>query len=169
MSRRWLSEADLAKLPHEMTERALGGKPARKKPIPEHLRMEGVTQDKPTGGRNGMKAMQALGRLKKGELNKTEEAYQAHLELRRMAGEVLWYHFEPFRLELAPKTTYSPDFLVQLASGHLEVHEVKGVWMDDARVKIKVAAKMFPVFKFIAVMKKDEGKGKDPSWTMEEF
>ncbi|QLG96734.1 DUF1064 domain-containing protein (plasmid) [Pseudomonas yamanorum] len=116
-----------------------------------------------------MKAMQALGRLEKGVMNKTEEAYQAHLELRRIAGEVLWYQFEPFRLVLAPRTTYNPDFLVQLASGYLEVHEVKGVWMDDARVKIKVAAKMFPVFKFIAVMKKGEGKGKAPSWTVEEF
>jgi len=170
MSKRIFSEEDLARLPSEMTRRALGGgKPAgRKSDVPEHLRMLGA--DTKTSARgSGMKSMQALGRLEKGELNKTEEAYRAHLEARRLAGEVVWYLFEPFRLTLAPKTTYAPDFLVQLASGHLEVHEVKGVWMDDARVKIKVAARLLPVFKFIAVKKVDNGKGRDPSWSVEEF
>jgi hypothetical protein len=166
MSKRIFSEEDLARLPPDMTRRAFAGKAGAQ---PEHMRMAGVP-DKPkaaTGG--GMKAMQALGRMEKGTLNKTEQAYQAHLDKRRMAGEVLWYRFEPFRFSLAAKTTYTADFLVQLASGHLEVHEVKGFWTDDARVKIKVAAEMFPVFQFIAVMKVDEGKGKDPSWKIEAF
>ena len=35
-------------------------------------------------------------------------------------------------------------------SGVLELHECKGFWRDDARVKIKVAASLYP-FKFIAV------------------
>jgi hypothetical protein len=170
MSKRIFSEEDLARLPADMTRRALGDKPAGKKAgaEPEHMRMPGVPVKKAKAS-GGMQAMQALGRLKTGELNKTEEAYRAHLEKRRMAGEVVWYQFEPFRLVLAPKTTYAPDFLVQLASGHLEVHEVKGFWMEDARIKIKFAAEKFPIFKFIAVMKVSEGKGKDPSWTLEEF
>lgn len=168
MSKRIFSEEDLARLPASMTRRALGDKaPGRKGAEPEHLRMVG-TPVKPAA-RGGMQAMQGLGRLKKGELNKTELAYQAHLDKLRMVGEVLWYRFEPFRFQLAEKTTYTADFLVQLASGHLEVHEVKGFWTDDARVKIKVAAAMFPVFQFVAVMKVDEGKGKDPSWKVENF
>lgn len=167
MSKRIFSEEDLARLPPDMTRRALG-KQAGSKSVPEHLRMAGDEAKKPARG-GGMKAMQALGRLEKGELNKTEEAYRAHLEVRRMAGEIVWYQFEPFRLVLAEKTTYSPDFLVQLASGHLEVHEVKGHWMEDARIKIKVAARMFPVFKFIAVMKEGGTKGRDPTWKVEEF
>lgn len=169
MTKRIFSEEDLARLPPDMTRRALGGKqPGSKRAVPEHLQMAGAEPKKSARG-GGMQAMQALGRLEKGELNKTEEAYRAHLETRRMAGEIVWYQFEPFRLTLAAKTTYAPDFLVQLASGHLEVHEVKGVWMDDARVKIKVAARMFPVFKFVAVKKVDGGKGRDPSWSVEEF
>ena len=36
-----------------------------------------------------------------------------------------------------------------VASGQIEVHEVKGFWTDDALVKIKVAAAKFP-FRFIA-------------------
>lgn len=170
MTKRWLSEEHLANLPPEMTKRAMGTRKPRgaARTEPEHLRMPEVTPSKPAA-RGGMQAMQALGRLKAGELNKTEEAYRAHLDMRRMAGEVLWYSFEPFRLNLAPKTTYTADFLVQLASGHLEVHEVKGFWTDDARVKIKVAAKMLPVFKFVAIKRVDEGKGKAPSWAVEEF
>jgi hypothetical protein len=169
MSKRIFSEEDLARLPPAMTQRALGRRGAGKKgEEPEHMRMPGASGKKSAAG-GGMKAMQALGRLKTGELNKTEELYQAHLERRRMIGEVVWYQFEPFKLVLAPKTTYAPDFLVQLASGHLEVHEVKGFWTDDARVKIKVAAEKFPIFKFIAVMKVDGGKNIDPSWKMEDF
>jgi hypothetical protein len=50
--------------------------------------------------------------------------------------------------------------------GSLEVHEVKGFWEDDARVKVKVAASLFP-FRFIAVtaIAKKHGGG----WKVEEF
>jgi len=34
--------------------------------------------------------MQALGRLKTGEMNKSEANYAKHLELRKQAGEILW-------------------------------------------------------------------------------
>ncbi|MDF2792299.1 MAG: hypothetical protein K0S85_52 [Pseudomonas orientalis] len=169
MSKRVFSEEYLASLPPEMTRRAFASKPAaRKKAEPEHMRMLGADDQKPAS-KGGMKAMQALGRLETGTLNKTEEAYRDHLEQRRIAGEVVWYQFEPFRLVLAPHTTYAPDFLVQLASGYLEVHEVKGFWTDDARVKIKVAADKFPIFKFIAVKKEGGKKGAATSWKREEF
>lgn len=160
-----ITEEAFAGLPEAMTRRA---RTARTKAQPEHPHMAGIPDGaKPAAKaqKGGMKAMQALGRMKSGELNKTEEAYRQHLDLRRLAGEILWFHFEPFALKLAPKTTYTPDFLVQLASGHLEVHEVKGFWQEDARVKIKVAASMFPVFRFIAVQKADKGDG----WKLEEF
>ena len=41
--------------------------------------------------------------------------------------------------------------LVVTADGLLQYHEVKGFWRDDARVKIKVAARLFRDRKFIAV------------------
>lgn len=115
---------------------------------------------------SGVKAMQALGRLKTGQMNKTEAAYAQHLELRRAAGEVVWFKFEGMKLRLADNTFYSPDFAVMLASGQLEQHEVKGFWQDDARAKIKIAADMYP-FRFIAIKaraKKDGG-----GWAQEEF
>lgn len=116
--------------------------------------------------REGKQAMFALGRLKAGQMNKTETAYEAHLKLRMLAGEVLWYRFEPFKLRLADNTFYSPDFGVMLADGVIECHEVKGFWQDDARVKIKVAAEQHP-FRFIAVqaLPKKEGGG----WKLEAF
>lgn len=95
----------------------------------------------------------ALGRLKRGVMNKTEAAYQAHLEARKQAGEVVWYAFEAYTFKLADNTRYTPDFAVMLASGVMEFHEVKGakaIFEDDAKVKIKVAADRFP-HQFIAV------------------
>jgi hypothetical protein len=92
----------------------------------------------------------ALGRLKAGQRNKTEAAYEQHLELLKRAGEIIWYCFEGMKFRLADNTFYNPDFIVMRKDGQIEVHEVKGFWMEDARVKIKVAAETFP-FKFIAI------------------
>ena len=47
------------------------------------------------------KKWQALGRLPKGRMNKTETAYAAQLELRKAAGEVAWWVFEGLKLRLA--------------------------------------------------------------------
>ena len=100
------------------------------------------------------KNIQALGRMKKGRMNKTEQDYARILELRKSAGEILWFEFEPVKFRLADKTFYEPDFMVMLKTGEIEIHEVKGFWMDDAKVKIKCAAEKFP-FRFIAVQKKN--------------
>ncbi|UPY96249.1 DUF1064 domain-containing protein [Pectobacterium sp. 21LCBS03] len=82
----------------------------------------------------------ALGRLKVGQMNKTEAAYSQHLEILKRAGEVLWYRFEGVKLRLADNTFYTPDFAVMTASGTIEMHEVKGYWQDDARVKLRIKA-----------------------------
>ena len=92
----------------------------------------------------------AIGRLKSGQMNKTESAYGKYLEVQKQFGDVAWYAFEPMNLRLADKCFYRIDFLVMLKSGQLECHEVKGFWTDDALVKIKTAAEKFP-FRFIAV------------------
>lgn len=104
----------------------------------------------------------ALGRLKTGELNKMEMEYAQVLDTLKITGDVLWYKFDGVKFRLADNTFYSPDFCVMTKDGQIEFHEVKGFWLDDARVKIKVAADMYP-FKFIALTK----KGKE--WKTEEF
>jgi hypothetical protein len=100
--------------------------------------------------------MQALGRLRTGEMNQTEKRYAQYLELQKVAGDVLWWAFEPLNLRLGHNCFYRVDFLVLKSTGVLECHEVKGHWTDDALVKIRVAAGKFP-FQFIAVrwVKKD--------------
>lgn len=104
------------------------------------------------GAKRNTPKQYALGRLKTGEMNKTEQAYADLLELRKQAGEVVWYKFEGIKFRLADNTFYTPDFAVQLENGELEAHEVKGFWEEDARVKIKVAAALYPI-RFVAVKK----------------
>ncbi|KVN17939.1 MULTISPECIES: hypothetical protein [unclassified Burkholderia] len=110
--------------------------------------------------------IQALGRLKAGAMNKTEQQYATFLEALRVAGMIAWYRFEGVKLRLADNTFYSPDFAVMRADGAMEMHEVKGHWQDDARVKIKVAADMYP-FRFLAV--KPKAKRDGGGWQQEDF
>lgn len=110
-----------------------------------------------------LKAKAARGAFHKaGQMNKLEAAYAARLESLKLAGEIADYRFECVKLRLADRTFYTPDFMVLRADGTFEMHEVKGFWEDDARVKIKVAAELYP-FKFIAARKQ---KG---AWVFEEF
>ncbi|WP_244097753.1 hypothetical protein [Burkholderia anthina] len=95
--------------------------------------------------------LQALGRLRDGEMNKSEAAYAAVLEERKRTGDVLWYRFEGIKFKLAPKTFLTVDFAVMLADHALVMVDVKGakaIVEDDARVKMKVAADLFP-FRFM--------------------
>jgi hypothetical protein len=124
--------------------------------------MSNVMTVKQFRARTAKQKTQALGRLKPGEMNKTEAAYNTHLAVMQFAGEILWYKFEGLKFRLADNTFYTPDFVVMKADGAIELHEIKGHWQDDARVKIKVAASLYP-FHFIAVKK--DGKG----WQYEKF
>ena len=106
--------------------------------------------------------VRALGRLPAGVMNKTEEAYAAHLDARRHIGEVLWFRFEGMKFRLADNTFYTPDFAVMVASGQIELHECKGFMEEDANVKIKVAAGQYPfVFRIVR-------KAKGGGWDMRE-
>lgn len=92
-------------------------------------------------------------------MNKTEAAYARHLNalmLGGLSGIVSW-KFEAITLRLADGTRYTPDFFVEMEVGYFshEIHEVKGFWRDDARVKFNVAAELFPMFQFVAVKRKN--------------
>lgn len=102
-----------------------------------------------------------------GQMNQLEADYVGTLMLGMSTGQIQSFKFEPIKLRLGKnwKTTYTPDFQVVTADGHIELHEVKGHWEDDARVKIKVAAEMYPEYKFIAITR----KSKNAPWSYEEF
>lgn len=143
--------------------------------LAEHLAREGVpgapvppadTSNPPFKLPGNEAARFALGRLPAGVMNKTEAAYDAHLWLKRHAGTVLWHKFEAIKLRLADNTFYTCDFAVLPDTGVLEMHEVKGFWQDDAKVKIKVAASIYPfVFKAVKAVAKKHGGG----WELENF
>lgn len=101
-------------------------------------------------------------------MNKTERAYRDRLEMERMGGEIRTWRFEPVKFKLGRACFYSPDFEVVRADGTLEYHEVKGGhWEDDARVKIKTAADLFPDRRFLAVQRLPAKAG--GGWKVEEI
>lgn len=109
----------------------------------------------------------ALGRLKAGQMNKSEAAYAVFLEGLKAAGEVQWWRFEGVTLKLAENTRLTVDFAVLAADGVMEMHDVKGNWFqDDAKVKTKVAAELFP-FRFFVVRPKAKRDG--GGWAREAF
>jgi len=87
-----------------------------------------------------------------GTMNKLEASYAEHLEHRQWMREVVWFKYEGLTFKLAEGCRYTPDFCVMLASGAMECHECKGFFADDAKVKIKTAAELFP-FRFVLVKK----------------
>lgn len=111
---------------------------------------------------------QALGRLPKGRMNKTEAAYAELLEQRKQTRQVLWWKFHPMNVRLADNTFYEVDFLVMAADGHLEIHETKGGHTTDkGQLKLKLCGEALPVFRMFKAIKqaKKDGGG----WAIEEY
>lgn len=99
----------------------------------------------------------ALGHLPAGEMNKTEAAHAANLDvmLRGRPREVIWYGFQVLKLFIGNtpdgrQKWYTPDFLVQRADRTLEIHEVKGGYItEDGAVTLVAAARLYPQFRFV--------------------
>jgi hypothetical protein len=89
-----------------------------------------------------------------GKMNKMEKAYANVLETRKRDGLIRDFKFEALKLRLADLTFVTFDYLVIAADDVLELHEVKGFWEDDARVKVKVAAEQFPWFRFLGITRR---------------
>jgi hypothetical protein len=106
------------------------------------------------------------GRHKPGEMNGTERKMAEHLEGMKHRGEIIDYRFESVTLKLAKDTRYTPDFMVMMPDGEIQFWEVKGFWHDDARVKIKVAAALFP-FLFVGCRLTPKKRG--GGWEFEVF
>lgn len=78
------------------------------------------------------------------KMNGMERKYALLLEARKRAGEVAGYWFEGATFRLGDSARYTPDFLVQLADGTMELHETKGFMREAARVRLQVCARMYP-------------------------
>lgn len=126
---------------------------------------------RPPAGNDAATAVRGRARLPQsgrtyatGAMNQTEARYAGRLDALKRMGQVAAWAYEAVKLRLADKTFYTPDFLVIMADGGMELHEVKGHWEDDARVKIKVAARLHPWFVFRAVKAVRDGQ-----WEYEDF
>ena len=102
---------------------------------------------------------------KTGAMNRTEASYAAYLEAERLAGNIIAWSFEPFRMRLGDdwKTSYTPDFMVELNGGEMVLVEVKAAkrdkstrrwmayWQEGSVEKFKWARQRFPWFHWVAV------------------
>ncbi len=94
-----------------------------------------------------------------------EEKYARFLEARKIRGQILWWEFEPMSFRLGPANAkrqeeawYTPDFGVLLADRSYELHEYKGDdWQEASRVRIKAAARLFPMFRFWGIQPRSFG------------
>lgn len=86
-------------------------------------------------------------RREPGTMNNTERKYAEQLDKMQKTGQIISYQYEAVKLRLAHKTFYTPDFFVT-HHDRFEFVEIKGFCEDDAMVKFKTAAAMFPGFQW---------------------
>ena len=120
---------------------------------------------------NALKRMYALGRMKSGEMNKTEKEFADYLQKQLDEHKIFSFAFEPVTLKLAKDLRYTPDFFCHELDGTITFYEVKGFWRDDALAKIKMASEKFPMFRFISVKKHTAKERKETgfNWDTREF
>ena len=118
----------------------------------------GAPTAKPEVVKVAPRSVQDLGELKNEGpkyRSKLEREYHAVLKAEGYA----YCEHEPLRLKLAKRSNYTPDFVTRDAAGNIVCWETKGFWREAARVRIKVAARLFPWMTFIAVKKRKAADG----------
>lgn len=88
------------------------------------------------------------------KLNKTERAFLAHLR----ANQAHCLHVQAVTLKLAHDCRLTVDFTyLNQSNWRFTFVDVKGWQREDALIKMKVAARMFPEFDFVIVKKTKDG------------
>jgi len=115
------------------------------------------------------------------KMNSIEEEFAWLLQAKKLEKEILDWAFESWIFRLADRTTYTPDFMI-VYPDHFELVDVKARGMakmvrsksgkvykkqwtskrDDAAVKMKVAAAMFPWMRWAYYYHEADGR-----WTRE--
>lgn len=84
-------------------------------------------------------------------LNKLETAFRDKL---KRDNPDHWLAEQAITFRLANGVRYTPDFITFSGlRGYINAYEVKGYMRDDAGVKLKLAAKLFPWVKWVLVWK----------------
>jgi hypothetical protein len=99
-----------------------------------------------------------------GVMNGTESLYAELLTARHIQGEVQSWSFEAHTFRLAEGLRFTPDFEVVLSDGSIEYVDVKGSTKREAidqksTVKIKMAAKQFPHYRFVQEKRRSKADG----------
>lgn len=84
-------------------------------------------------------------------MNQTEQRWAGELEGWRLAGDIKLWRFEAVKFRLADNCFYTPDFWVLLSDNTVEIHEIKGFWRDDAKVKFRAVADAWPEFVWVSI------------------
>ena len=90
------------------------------------------------------------------EADKWNYAYAKLLEIRRQAGEIIHWWYEPFSIWLPGGVRFKPDYMVWEANNTITIVEVKG-WsknLRDGKARYKIAASLFPCWTWKMVTKK---------------
>lgn len=101
-------------------------------------------------------------------MNKAEEVYSNALLAQKQRGEIVDYRFESMKLRLADNTTITPDFVVLMPNGLIELHDIKGGFFPEHnRVKWKVGVEQYPWFTWVLVRPRAKKNG--GGWDFERF
>ena len=104
------------------------------------------------------------------EMNKGESLHAQWLELQRIAGTVRWYWFQAWTFKLASDCRYTPDFavlrdvppqwtLVDVKGRKVKPDGTQTYWAEeDAKIKIKLSAKIFPMFRWVIAFPLQNGE-----------
>lgn len=88
--------------------------------------------------------------------NDLERSYASYLEQLRHLHVVRAWHYEPWKINLAPRTDIIPDWLL-VYDDHFEIHDTKGHVRPQWWVKFKICKELFPYFKY-AIVKREKGE-----------
>ena len=91
--------------------------------------------------------------------NKWEMQFEEYLRNGEGTNELMILP-QALTFRLARATSYTPDIIMtdQEGGGNIIAYEVKGFWRQSGRIKIKMAARLFPFVTFIAVTR-PKGQG----------
>lgn len=138
-------------------------------------------------GAGGRRLARAHRRPPASGMTKEEIAFEAHLQEQFRQGRLKWISsFEPLKLVLAERCTFTVDFMAVAEDDVIDIYDVKGrkvvkerdpatrkviaeretYWVEeDSKLKIRLAAALaFPIYRFFIVWPRRDG-----SWAREVF
>jgi hypothetical protein len=94
-------------------------------------------------------------------MTRIERDYGEHLLAAKAEGGIAWYAYEGLTLKLADDCRYTPDFVVMVHDGEMELHETKGPYArEDSLIKLRLAARLFPFRVYLVTREGDRWRFK---------